>query len=221
MERAAIRVLLVDDQDLFRAGARVILDSQPDIEVVGEAGDGLAAIEMVDQCRPDVVVMDIRMPAMDGAEATRQILGGSRAQRRDHTVRVFVLTTFSLDERAAQAIRWGASGFLLKTSTPAQLQDAVRTVHGGNAVLGPDELVELLTAQFSVPAAEPPALQRLTERERAVFDAVARGLSNAEIARGLFASESTVKTHVGSVLRKLALRDRVQIVVFAFEHGLR
>jgi len=168
-----------------------------------------------------VVLMDLRMPDMDGAEATRHILSEARVGRRAHTVRVVVLTTFNLDDRAAQAIRWGASGFLLKTSTPAQLQDAVRTVHAGNAVLGPDELLSLLDAQFEAPPSEPPALARLTERERAVFGAVARGLSNAEIAEELFASESTVKTHVGSVLRKLGLRDRVQIVVFAFEHGLR
>ena len=221
MGQGAIRVVLVDDQGLFRAGARVILDSQPDIEVVGEAGDGFAALEAVARCRPDVVLMDIRMPAMDGAEATRQILSDSRTDRRDHTVRIVVLTTFSLDDRAAQAIRWGASGFLLKTSTPAQLQDAIRTVYAGNAVLGPGELLGLLEAQFHAPPSEPRALHRLTGRERAVFEAVARGLSNAEIAEELFASESTVKTHVGSVLRKLDLRDRVQIVVFAFEHGLR
>jgi DNA-binding NarL/FixJ family response regulator len=216
-----VRVLLVDDQPRFRAGVRVVLDSRPDLEVVGEAGDGFAALEAVEKLSPDVVLMDIRMPDMDGAEATRQILSESRVARRTRPVRVVVLTTFTLDDRAAAAIRWGASGFLLKTATPAQLQDAVRTVHAGNAVLGPDDLLALLDTHVRARPPEPAALQRLTERERAVFDAVARGLSNAEIAEELYASESTVKTHVGSVLRKLALRDRVQIVVFAFEHGLR
>jgi DNA-binding NarL/FixJ family response regulator len=216
-----VRVLLVDDQHLFRAGVRVVLDSRPDLEVVGEAGDGFAAVEAVEKLEPDVVLMDIRMPDMDGAEATRQILSESRVARRARPVRVVVLTTFTLDDRAAAAIRWGASGFLLKTATPAQLQDAVRTVHAGNAVLGPDDLLALLDTHVRARPPEPATLQRLTERERAVFDAVARGLSNAEIAEELFASESTVKTHVGSILRKLSLRDRVQIVVFAFEHGLR
>ena len=216
-----IRVLLVDDQDLVRAGTRTILDAASDIEVVGEAANGFEALDAVDQCRPDVVLMDLRMPQMDGAEATRQLLRAGRVARRDHDVRIVVLTTFELDNRAADAIRAGASGFLLKTATPAQLQDAVRTVHAGNQVLGPNELLGLLNAQFETPHAEPEVLKRLTARERAVFDAVARGLSNAEIADELFASESTVKTHVGAVLRKLDLRDRVQIVVFAFEYGLR
>jgi DNA-binding NarL/FixJ family response regulator len=216
-----IRVLLVDDQDLVRTGTRIILDAAPDITVVGEATDGFGALDAVDRCRPDVVLMDLRMPEMDGAEATRQLLRSSRATRRDHVLRVVVLTTFELDGRAADAIRAGASGFLLKTATPTQLQDAVRTVHAGNQVLGPDELLGLLDATFDAPRAEPAVLQKLTTRERIVFDAVARGLSNAEIADELFSSESTVKTHVGAVLRKLELRDRVQLVVFAFEHGLR
>ncbi|KGN32825.1 LuxR family transcriptional regulator [Knoellia sinensis KCTC 19936] len=216
-----MRVLLVDDQDLFRAGARVILDSQPDINVVGEAGDGFGALVAVDQLRPDVVLMDVRMPEMDGADATRHILDESRAARRGHRAKVVVLTTFDLDDRAAQAIRWGASGFLLKTATPIQIQDAVRTVHRGNSVLGPNDLLSLLEAQFTTPRTVPAAVRRLTERERSVFDAVSRGLSNAEIGDELHMSESTVKTHVGGVLRKLDLRDRVQVVVFAFEHGLR
>jgi DNA-binding NarL/FixJ family response regulator len=216
-----VRVLLVDDQHLFRAGVRTVLDSRPDIDVVGEADDGFAAIEAVEALTPDVVLMDVRMPEMDGAEATRQILGEARAARRARPVRVIVLTTFALDDRAASAIRWGASGFLLKTATPAQLQDAVRTVHAGNAVLDREELMTLLDAHAPTRPPEPRSLARLTGRERDVFDAVARGLSNAEIAEELHASESTVKTHVGSVLRKLALRDRVRIVVFAYEHGLR
>ncbi len=217
----SIRVVLVDDQDLVRAGTRIILDAAPDIEVVGEAADGLQALETVGRVSPDVVLMDLRMPVMDGAEATRQMLSPSRVAQREHPLRIVVLTTFELDDRAAAAIRAGASGFLLKTATPRQLHDAVRTVHAGNQVLGPDELLGLLDAQFAAPCAPPAALERLTTRERAVFDAVARGLSNAEVAELLYSSESTVKTHVGAVLRKLELRDRVQIVVFAFEYGLR
>lgn len=220
-EAATIRVLLVDDQDLVRAGTRIILDAAVDITVVGEAANGFEALDLVDRCEPDVVLMDLRMPEMDGAEATRQLLLPSRAARRERPARVIVLTTFELDGRAAEAIRAGASGFLLKTATPTQLQDAVRTVYAGNQVLGPDELLGLLDATFDTPRGQPVVLQKLTARERDVFDAVARGLSNAEIADELFSSESTVKTHVGSVLRKLGLRDRVQLVVFAFEHGLR
>lgn len=216
-----IRVLLVDDQDLVRTGTRVVIDAAPDLTVVGEASDGFEAISVTERCRPDVVLMDMRMPEMDGAEATRQLLLPSRAERRERPLRVIVLTTFELDGRAADAIRAGASGFLLKTATPQQLQDAIRTVHAGNQVLGPDELLGLLDATFTSTRPEPAVLGSLTPRERSVFDAVARGLSNAEIARELFASESTVKTHVGGVLRKLGLRDRVQLVVFAFEHGLR
>lgn len=215
-----IRVLLVDDQDLFRAGLRVILDSQADIEVVGEAGDGLKAIERVDSLVPDVVLMDIHMPKMDGVEATRQIFSATRSSQRRGTVRVIVLTTFNLDDRAAQAIRLGASGFLLKTCTPAQLHDAVRTVHAGNAVISPSDLVCLLDMEFTQPRSAPKEMNRLTDKEREVMNLVARGLSNAEIAGEIFAGESTVKTHVGSVLRKLGLRDRVQIVVFAHEHRL-
>lgn len=218
---AAIRVLIVDDQELVRAGTRTILNAAPDIEVVGEASDGFEAIEAAERCCPDVVLMDLRMPEMDGAEATRQLLRTGRAERRQHEIKVIVLTTFDLDEQAAAAIRAGASGFLLKTATPRQLQDAVRAVHAGNQVLAPDALLGLLEAQFGAPRGEPAALRQLTDRERAVFDAVARGLSNAEIAAELCAGESTVKTHVGAVLRKLDLRDRVQIVVYAFEHGVR
>ncbi len=215
-----IRILVVDDQELFRAGIAVILDSQPDLEVVGQAGDGFAALELVDTVQPDVVLMDLRMPEMDGVEATRQIFSPARQARRSTPVRVIVLTTFNLDDRAAAAIRYGASGFLLKDIAPPRLHDAIRTVHAGNAVVGPDDLVALLHHQPRVEHQVPTAVAELTPKERAVFDAVARGRSNAEIAAELFASESTVKTHVGAVLRKLALRDRVQIVVFAYEHGL-
>ena len=215
-----ISVLLVDDQDLFREGVRVIVDAQDGMEVVGAAADGLEAVRLVDELAPDVVLMDIRMPEMDGVEATRQIFLPDRAARRERPVRVIVLTTFNLDDRAATAIRYGASGFLLKGTTPVMLRDAIRTVHAGNAVLAPADLSTLLEGQFRSRAPVPPSYLTLTDKEREVFDAVARGHSNNEIAGLVFAGESTVKTHVGSILRKLGLRDRVQIVVFAHEHGL-
>lgn len=215
-----IRVLLVDDQELFRSGVAVIIGAQEGMTVVGVGADGIEAVRLVDELVPDVVLMDIRMPMMDGVEATRQIFLPERATRRARPVRVLVLTTFNLDDRAATAIRFGASGFLLKDTTPVMLRDAIRTVHAGNAVLAPTDLAALLDHQFRAPVAPPEAYLSLTDRERAVFTAVARGLSNAEIAGQVFASESTVKTHVGAILRKLALRDRVQIVVFAYEHGL-
>jgi DNA-binding NarL/FixJ family response regulator len=215
-----ITVLLVDDQELFREGVRVIIDAQEGMRVVGAAGDGVEAVRLVEELRPDVVLMDVRMPQMDGVEASRQIFAPERVARRNKPVRVIVLTTFNLDDRAATAIRHGASGFLLKDTTPLMLRDAIRTVHGGNAVLAPQDLATLLNKQFQGEAAPPAAFLGLTDKEREVFTAVARGLSNAEIAGTVFASESTVKTHVGAILRKLALRDRVQIVVFAHEHGL-
>jgi DNA-binding NarL/FixJ family response regulator len=215
-----ISVLLVDDQDLFREGVSVIVDAQDGMAVVGSAADGLEAVRLVDELAPDVVLMDIRMPEMDGVEATRQIFLPERVARRTKPVRVVVLTTFNLDDRAATAIRWGASGFLLKDTTPVMLRDAIRTVHAGNAVLAPGDLTALLDQQFRAPRPVPAAYLGLTDKEREIFDAVARGRSNTEIAAEVFASESTVKTHVGAILRKLALRDRVQIVVFAHEHGL-
>ncbi|KRB77233.1 LuxR family transcriptional regulator [Nocardioides sp. Root190] len=215
-----IRVLLVDDQELFREGVRVIVDAQEGMEVVGTAADGLEAVRLVDELTPDVVLMDIRMPEMDGVEATRQIFGPERSARRARPVRVVVLTTFNLDDRAATAIRYGASGFLLKGTTPVMLRDAIRTVHAGNAVLAPSDLSALLDSQFRAPADPPASYAALTDKEREVFAAVAGGLSNQEIAGRVFLSESTVKTHVGAILRKLGLRDRVQIVVFAHEHGL-
>jgi DNA-binding NarL/FixJ family response regulator len=190
------------------------------MHVVGSAADGLEAVRLVDDLEPDVVLMYIRMPEMDGVEATRQIFAPERVARRSKPVRVIVLTTFNLDDRAATAIRHGASGFLLKDTTPVLLRDAIRTVHGGNAVLAPSDLTALLDHQFASATPAPPAYLTLTDKEREIFDAVARGLSNTEIAAAVFASESTVKTHVGSILRKLSLRDRVQIVVFAHEHGL-
>lgn len=215
-----IRVLLVDDQELFRAGVAVIVDAQADMEVVGGAADGAQAVRLVDELAPDVVLMDIRMPEMDGVEATRQVFAPSRAARREKPLRVIVLTTFNLDDRAATAIRHGASGFLLKDTTPQMLTDAIRTVHAGNAVLAPADLTALLEGEFRTRRAAPPGYATLSDKELEVFGAVARGLSNTEIAAAIFASESTVKTHVGGILRKLDLRDRVQIVVFAHEHGL-
>jgi len=215
-----VRVLLVDDQHLFREGVRVIVDAQEGLEVVGAAGDGVEAVRLVDELAPDVVLMDVRMPEMDGVEATRQIFLPERAGRREHPVRVIVLTTFNLDDRAATAIRYGASGFLLKGTTPVMLRDAIRTVYAGNAVLAPRDLATLLDGQFQTRTPPPASYLGLTEKEREVFGAVAQGLSNTEIGAQIFASESTVKTHVGAILRKLGLRDRVQIVVFAHEHGL-
>jgi len=215
-----IRVLLVDDQELFRAGVAVVVGADPGIEVVGQAGDGREAVALVDALAPDVVLMDIRMPELDGVEATRMIFAPERAAARTAPVRVVVLTTFNLDDRAATAIRYGASGFLLKDATPEVLREAIRTVHLGNAVLSPADLGRLLDGAFRHRTSTPAAYAHLTDRERDVFAGVARGLSNAEIAATVFVSESTVKTHVGSILRKLDLRDRVQIVVFAYEHAL-
>ncbi|MEV7396631.1 response regulator transcription factor [Aeromicrobium sp. NPDC092404] len=215
-----IRVLLVDDQELFRAGVSVIVGAQPDMEVVGDAADGREGVRLVDELQPDVVLMDIRMPELDGVEATRLIFSPDRVARRTSPVRVVVLTTFNLDDRAATAIRHGASGFLLKDATPVMLRDAIRTVHAGNAVLAPDDLTSLLEGTFRSRKPVPPGYAGLTTKEREVLGAVARGLSNAEVGQEVFASESTVKTHVGAILRKLDLRDRVQIVVFAHEHGL-
>ena len=217
---APIRVVLVDDQELFRSGVAVIVDAQPDMEVVGTGASGDEAVRLVDELEPDVVLLDMRMPGSDGVDATRQIFAPDRAARRTNPVRVLVLTTFDLDDRAATAIRYGASGFLLKDTTPAMLTDAIRTVHIGNAVLAPADLATLLEGRFQARPAVPAAFASLTDKEREVFDAVARGRSNTEIAGDVFVSESTVKTHVGAILRKLGLRDRVQIVVFAHDHGL-
>jgi DNA-binding NarL/FixJ family response regulator len=215
-----ITVLLVDDQELFREGVRVIVDAQPGMRVVGGAADGFEAVELVDALAPDVVMMDIRMPEMDGVEATRQIYADGRDGARAKPVRVVMLTTFNLDDRAAEAIRLGASGFLLKDVTPAQLADAIRTVHQGNAVLSPRNLIDLLDHRFAAKPSVPEAFSSLTDKELEVFTEVARGLSNAEIGERVFLSESTVKTHVSAILRKLDLRDRVQIVVFAHEYRL-
>jgi DNA-binding NarL/FixJ family response regulator len=218
---AAIRVALVDDQALFRTGIRMLVDSQPDLTFVGEAGNGREGIELAASAQPDVVLMDIRMPVMDGIEATERIVADSIA-RNSTTPRIIVLTTFDLDEAATRAIRGGASGFLLKDTDPEFLLAAIRAVHSGTAVVAPSAMRELFR-HFDSRAAtveEPEAFATLTAREREVFLLAARGLSNSEIAKGEFLSEATVKTHISRILSKLSLRDRVQLVVYAFEHRL-
>jgi DNA-binding NarL/FixJ family response regulator len=209
-----VRVVLADDQALVLGGFRMILDAEPDIEVVGEAADGGAAARLVERLQPDVALMDVRMPDVDGIEATRRIVASGSATR------VVVVTTFDVDEYVFAALRAGASGFLLKDVRPSELIDAVRIVARGEALLAPTvtrRLLDRLTE--SLPEAEPPTadLDELTERELEVFRLVALGLSNAEIAARLVVTEATVKTHVSSVLRKLRLRDRVQAVVLAYD----
>jgi len=215
---APIRVVLVDDQALFRAGIRMVIDSQADLEVVGEAGDGAEALAVVRAQRPDVVLMDIRMPVMDGLAATAELLHDPVFG--DDPPRVVMLTTFDLDEAAARAIRQGASGFLLKDADPEFLLAAIRTVHAGSSVIAAAATRELFAHFAEAKQAPPPAFAALTEREREIFALAARGLSNGEIAAREFLSEATVKTHISRILTKLGLRDRVQLVVFAFEHGL-
>ncbi|REF38349.1 response regulator [Thermasporomyces composti] len=213
------RVLLVDDQPLLRTGFRMILEAEPDIVVVGEAGDGEKAVEEARALQPDVVLMDIRMPRKDGVEATRAITGAARASR----IKVLILTTFDLDEYVVEGLRAGASGFLLKDVPPEELVRAIRIVARGDAVVAPTvtrRLLDQFAQNLSVGGKAREELSRLTERERQVLQFMARGLSNAEIAQELFLSETTVKTHVGNVLGKLGLRDRVQAVVFAYESGL-
>ena len=209
-----IRVVLVDDQALFRAGIRMLVDSQPDLEVAGEASDGREAIAVVRAVRPDVVLMDIRMPVLDGLAATAELLGD------DDAPRIVMLTTFDLDEAAARAIRQGASGFLLKDADPEFLLAAIRTVHAGSAVIAASATRDLFAQFADAPRAVPEAYGRRTDREREIFALAARGLSNAEIAGREYLSEATVKTHISRILTKLDLRDRVQLVVFAFDHGL-
>ncbi|MFD2765125.1 response regulator [Micromonospora eburnea] len=213
-----VRILLADDQPLLRTGFRMVLGTEDDLDIVAEAGDGLEAVELSRRLLPDVVLMDIRMPRMDGVAATRAIVDARLP------VRVLILTTFDLDEYVVGALRAGASGFLAKDVPAEDLVTAIRTVAAGEAVVAPRILRRLLDRFADVlpdPAAAPPkALNALTEREREVLVQVARGLSNAEIARALSVSETTIKTHVGHVLTKLGLRDRVQAVVLAYETGL-
>jgi DNA-binding NarL/FixJ family response regulator len=208
-----IRVLLADDQALVRGGFRLILQAEPDIEVAGEAADGEQAVAAALQTRPDVVLMDIRMPVLDGIEATRRLIPQLGATR------VVMLTTFDLDDYVVDAFRAGASGFLLKTAPPPQLVAAIRTVHAGDGLLAPVSTRRLIQ-QSARPAAPAPALGTLTAREHDVLRLLARGLTNAEIAAELVVEPSTVKSHVASLLAKLSLRDRVQAVVFAYESGL-
>ncbi|WFE99216.1 response regulator transcription factor [Micromonospora sp. WMMD964] len=213
-----VRILLADDQPLLRTGFRMVLGAEGDLDVVAEAGDGVEAVELSRRLLPDVVLMDIRMPRMDGVAATRAIVDARLP------VRVLVLTTFDLDEYVVGALRAGASGFLAKDVPAEELISAIRTIAGGDAVVAPrilrrllDRFAELLPDPTATPAA---ALDALTDREREVLVQVARGLSNAEIAAVLSVSETTIKTHVGHVLTKLRLRDRVQAVVLAYESGL-
>jgi len=224
-----IRVLLVDDQPLIRLGFRMVLENEPDLAVVGEADDGAAAIARRAELEPDVVVMDVRMPGTDGIAATERIVARSPGSR------VLIVTTFDLDEYAFAGLRAGASGFLLKNAPPAELVHAIRTVAAGDAIVEPRvtrRLLDLfggqLPADGGAPAAsarrtdalDDPRLASLTEREAEVFTAIARGMSNAEISQSLYLSESTVKTHVGRILMKLGLRDRIHAVVLGYETGV-
>jgi len=237
---SAIRVLLVDDQPLFRRGVRMLVDSQSDLTVVGEAGDGEQAAVVAAETLPDVVLMDIRMPTADGIAGTASILRSATEAGRTPP-RVIVLTTFDLDDAALRAIRAGASGFLLKDAEPEFLLAAIRAVHGGHAVVAPGAITDLLAhvgpggavggaidagdarrarTPAELSAARDAALPALSKREREIFTAIAEGLSNAEIAAREFVSEATVKSHVGRILAKLGLRDRVQVVLYAHDHGL-
>jgi DNA-binding NarL/FixJ family response regulator len=212
------RVFLVDDQALVRAGFRMLIDAQPDMEVVGEAEDGRAALEALAVTTADVVLMDVRMPNLDGVEATRRLLDGP-----GDAPKVIVLTTFDLDEYVFAALRAGASGFLLKDAGPEELLAAIRAVLSGDAVVAPSatrRLLDHVTDALPGGSGEDPRLERLTAREREVLLEVARGRSNAEIAGDLFLAEATVKTHVGRLLTKLGLRDRVQLAIFAYDAGL-
>ena len=213
-----IRVLVCDDQPLIRTGFATIIGAQPDMEVVGECGDGRAAVELARQLRPDVVVMDIRMPQLDGIEATRALAGAGVSI----PVKVLVVTTFNLDEYVYEALRAGASGFLLKDTPPAQLLSGIRTVASGAALLAPEVTRQLVGryAERIRPVGIPTADSGLTPREHEVLKLIAAGLSNAEIATALVISPETVKTFVSRILAKLSLRDRVQAVVYAYRHGL-
>jgi DNA-binding NarL/FixJ family response regulator len=216
-----IRVVIADDQKLVRAGFGMILGAQPDIEVVGEAENGNEAIRVVRAARPDVALMDVRMPELDGLAATRELLAEGPVGR--HVPKILILTTFDVDDYVYEALAAGASGFLLKDTPPEQLVEAVRSVVGGDSLLAPSvtrRLIEHYVASRATEDAAPQGMDELTPREVEVFKLVARGLSNAEIATELVVSEATVKTHVARILLKLGLRDRVQVVVVAYESGL-
>lgn len=220
-DRRDIRVAIVDDQALVRTGFRMVLEAEPDLVVVGEAGDGAAAVELARSTSVDVMLMDVRMPGVDGIAATAEVTGGPAAPR------VIVLTTFDLDEYAFAAIRAGASGFLLKDARPQELTTAIRTVHAGEASLAPRvtrRMIELFAADLPPAGAAADAraelFDRLSPREREILVAIAEGLNNTELASRFFLSESTVKTHVGRILQKLGARDRVHLVILAYEHGL-
>jgi len=210
-----IRVLVADDQSMVRAGFRMLLSGEEDIDVVAEASNGLEAVDKAARFDPTVVLMDIRMPELDGLQATRRILAA------DDAARILILTTFDLDEYVYEALHAGASGFVLKDDPPEQLIGAIRTVAAGDALLSPAITKRVIKEFARIPRAAPPqGLDELSEREREVFRLIARGLSNAEIAQELFISETTVKTHVTHILQKLHLRDRVQAVVLAYQTGL-
>jgi DNA-binding NarL/FixJ family response regulator len=220
-----IRVMLVDDQELLRTGFRMILQSQGDIEITAEAGDGAQALEVLRHTEVDVILMDVRMPRLDGVQATRRICLAADGSPLPDAPHVLILTTFDLDEYAFAALKAGASGFLLKDVPPPELVAAIRSVHAGDAVVAPTttrRMIDRFAEVLPTPGAAPGAgtLNPLTDREREVFLLVAQGLSNSEIAARLVLSEATVKTHVGRILAKLGLRDRVQAVVLAYEAGL-
>ncbi|MEJ7648794.1 MAG: response regulator transcription factor [Nakamurella sp.] len=218
---AVLRVVLVDDQELVRTGLAMVVDSQADMQVVGQAGDGAAALELLAATGCDVVLMDVRMPRMDGVTATRELLA-----RNPSGPRVVVLTTFDLDEHAFAALQAGASGFLIKDAPAEDVLDAIRAVHSGDAVIAPSttrRLLEHVVPTLDLDTADPtelPDIAQLTDREREVMLLIARGLSNTEIGTQLFLAEPTIKTHVGRLLAKLGLRDRVQVVIRAYETGL-
>lgn len=215
-----ISVVLVDDQQLFRSGLAIIIGAQEDMDVVGQASDGTDALDVIAANVPDVVLMDVQMSPMGGVEAVRRIFSNATG-KFTQLPKVIMLTTFDWDQHAASAVRHGASGFILKDSTPEFVCESIRAVHAGNSVIAPQNLAALLEAEPE-PVPEVPAdFCELTDREKEVFAAVALGLTNQEISAKLFLSESTVKTHIGAILRKLDLRDRVQIVVYSYENGIR
>lgn len=217
-----IRVIVADDQQMVRDGFVTFLAAQPDIEVVGDAGDSASAVELVEELEPDVVVMDIRMPKMDGVEATR-VITGARQENGETAIHVLIITTFDIDEYVYESLRAGAAGFLLKEASAGELADAVRTVASGDAIIAPSITRRLIADFARLGGPRAPSVERieaLTVRETEVLTLIAHGLSNAEIAKQMFVAEETVKTHVGRIFMKLDLRDRAQAIVFAYETGL-